>query len=54
LKTINEILRKRYKQNNSSGKNRNTLGDGNPEWIIQHEMDHLDGIRIQDKGAVLI
>jgi peptide deformylase len=26
----------------------------NPEWVIQHEMDHLDGITIQDKGAVLI
>jgi peptide deformylase len=26
----------------------------NIEWIIQHEMDHLDGITIQDKGAVLI
>jgi peptide deformylase len=26
----------------------------NPEWIIQHEMDHLDGITIQDKGAALI
>jgi peptide deformylase len=26
----------------------------NPEWIIQHEMDHLDGLTIQDKGAVLI
>ena len=22
----------------------------NKEWIIQHEMDHLDGITIQDKG----
>jgi len=26
----------------------------NPEWVIQHEMDHLDGLTIQDKGAVLI
>lgn len=26
----------------------------NPEWVIQHEMDHLDGITIQDKGAALI
>jgi len=26
----------------------------NQEWIIQHEMDHLEGITIQDKGAVLI
>jgi peptide deformylase len=26
----------------------------NTEWIIQHEMDHLDGITIQDKGAALI
>jgi len=26
----------------------------NPEWVIQHEMDHLDGITIQDEGAVLI
>jgi peptide deformylase len=26
----------------------------NPEWVIQHEMDHLEGITIQDKGAVLI
>ena len=26
----------------------------NPEWVIQHEMDHLDGITIQDKGAALV
>jgi peptide deformylase len=26
----------------------------NPEWVIQHEMDHLDGITIQDKGDALI
>jgi len=26
----------------------------NPEWVIQHEMDHLDGITIQDKGFALI
>jgi peptide deformylase len=26
----------------------------NQEWIIQHEMDHLDGITIRDKGAALI
>jgi len=26
----------------------------NQEWVIQHEMDHLDGITIQDKGAALI
>ena len=26
----------------------------NPEWVIQHEMDHLEGITIQDKGAALI
>ena len=26
----------------------------NKEWIIQHEMDHLDGRTIQDKGAALI
>jgi len=26
----------------------------NPEWVVQHEMDHLDGITIQDKGATLI
>ncbi|MGZ3580254.1 MAG: peptide deformylase [Syntrophales bacterium] len=26
----------------------------NTEWIIQHEMDHLEGITIQDKGAALI
>lgn len=26
----------------------------NKEWIIQHEMDHLEGITIQDKGAALI
>ena len=26
----------------------------NIEWIIQHEMDHLEGITIQDKGAALI
>ncbi len=24
----------------------------NKEWIIQHEMDHLDGITIKDKGTV--
>jgi peptide deformylase len=26
----------------------------NPEWVIQHEMDHLDGITIKDKGAALV
>jgi peptide deformylase len=26
----------------------------NKEWVIQHEIDHLDGITIQDKGAALI
>ena len=26
----------------------------NPEWVIQHEMDHLEGITIQDKGITLI
>jgi len=26
----------------------------NPEWVLQHEMDHLDGITIQDKGTALI
>ena len=26
----------------------------NPEWVIQHEIDHLEGITIQDKGAALI
>ena len=26
----------------------------NPEWVIQHEMDHLDGITTQDKGITLI
>jgi peptide deformylase len=26
----------------------------NQEWVIQHEMDHLDGITIQDKGAALV
>jgi peptide deformylase len=26
----------------------------NQEWVIQHEMDHLDGITIKDKGAALI
>jgi len=26
----------------------------NPEWVVQHEMDHLDGITIQDKGDALI
>ena len=26
----------------------------NPEWVIQHEMDHLDGITIQDKGGPLV
>ena len=25
----------------------------NPEWVIQHEMDHLDGITIKDKGTAL-
>jgi len=24
----------------------------NKEWIIQHEMDHLDGITIKDKGTI--
>lgn len=24
----------------------------NKEWIIQHEMDHLDGITIKDKGTL--
>lgn len=24
----------------------------NKEWIVQHEMDHLDGITIKDKGAL--
>ena len=22
------------------------------EWVIQHEMDHLDGITIRDKGTL--
>jgi len=26
----------------------------NKEWVIQHEMDHLDGITIQDKGNALV
>ena len=26
----------------------------NKEWIIQHEMDHLDGITIADKGTKMI
>ena len=26
----------------------------NPEWVIQHEMDHLDGITIKDKGTASI
>jgi peptide deformylase len=26
----------------------------NPEWVIQHEMDHLDGITIKDKGTSLV
>ena len=26
----------------------------NKEWVIQHEMDHLDGITIKDRGASLI
>jgi peptide deformylase len=26
----------------------------NKEWVIQHEMDHLDGITIKDKGTTLI
>jgi peptide deformylase len=25
---------------------------GHPEWIVQHEMDHLDGITIKDRGTV--
>jgi len=27
--------------------------DNHKEWIIQHEMDHLDGITIKDKGIKL-
>ncbi|HUH65703.1 MAG TPA: peptide deformylase [Syntrophales bacterium] len=27
---------------------------GNKEWVIQHEMDHLDGITIKDKGISLV
>ena len=26
----------------------------NKEWVIQHEMDHLDGITIKDKGISLV
>jgi len=26
----------------------------NQEWVIQHEMDHLDGITIKDKGVSLV
>jgi peptide deformylase len=26
----------------------------NQEWIIQHEMDHLDGITIKDKGTSIV
>jgi peptide deformylase len=26
----------------------------NKEWVIQHEMDHLDGITIEDKGISLV
>jgi peptide deformylase len=26
----------------------------NKEWIIQHEMDHLEGITVKDKGAALV
>jgi peptide deformylase len=26
----------------------------NTEWIIQHEMDHLDGITIKDKGTSIV
>jgi peptide deformylase len=26
----------------------------NKEWVIKHEMDHLDGITIKDKGTTLI